>query len=575
MAEVSQRAYLGVDVGTGSARAGLFDRRGTLLGMGVEPIQTWRPEEDFVEQSSDDIWAACGTVVRAALKAAGIAASQVAGIGFDATCSLVALDLADRPVTVSPTGADTHNVVVWMDHRALQQQQAINATGHDVLRYVGGVISVEMETPKLLWLKQNLPDTWRRAARFFDLPDFLVYRATGVDVRSHCTTVCKWTYLGHENQGRGRWSEDYFQKVGLSDLLDDGASKIGSDVRPLGAIAGALGAKGASELGLEPGIPVGVAIIDAHAGGLGLLGVSLAGQSGASGDRAATAEAVTPELLEERLALIGGTSSCHMAVSRDAKFIPGIWGPYFSAMVPGLWLTEGGQSATGALIDHVIASHARAAELRTEAAAKGTNVYALLNGRLDALFAHAGESGAPFPAALARDLHVLPYFHGNRSPRADPTLRGMLSGLKLTDSVDSLALTYLATIQAIAHGTRHIIDTMNAHGYRIRTIVACGGDTKNPVFVREHADITGCHMVLPKASEAVLLGSAILGAVASGDYPADQAGTLRAMSALASVDRVIEPAAQPAVRSFHDAKHAVFQRMFADQIAYRELMLGA
>ena len=71
----------------------------------------------------------------------------------------------------------------------------------------------------------------------------------------------------------------------------------------------------------------------------------------------------------------------------------------------------------------------------------------------------------------------------------------MVSGLKLSDSVDSLALLYLATIQAIAHGTRHIIDTMNAHGYRIDTLLACGGDTKNPVFVREHADVTGCRVV--------------------------------------------------------------------------------
>jgi len=103
----------------------------------------------------------------------------------------------------------------------------------------------------------------------------------------------------------------------------------------------------------------------------------------------------------------------------------------------------------------------------------------------------------PFPAALTEELHVLPYFHGNRSPRADPTLRGMISGLKLTDSVESLALSYLATVQAIAHGTRHIIDTMNAAGFRIATIVACGGDSKNPVFVREHADVTGCRFLLP------------------------------------------------------------------------------
>jgi len=251
-----------------------------------------------------------------------------------------------------------------------------------------------------------------------------------------------------------------------------------------------------------------------------------------------------------------------MAVSREPNFVPGIWGPYYSAMIPGLWLTEGGQSATGALIDHVVRSHARSPELAREAKKRGTTVYALLNERLEQL-----AEGAAFPAELARELHVLPDHHGNRSPRADPSLRGMVSGLKLTDSVDSLALEYLATIQGIAHGTRHILDTMNAHGYRIDTIFACGGDTKNPVFVREHADATGCRVVLPKEPEAVLLGSAILGAVAAGDFPS----VLDAMAAMNAAERVIEPGGD-AVREFHAKKHAVFQRMYRDQMEYRRLM---
>lgn len=66
-----------------------------------------------------------------------------------------------------------------MDHRALSEAEEINVTNHQVLRFVGQVISPEMETPKLLWLKRNTPDTWRRAAHFFDLPDFLTWRATG------------------------------------------------------------------------------------------------------------------------------------------------------------------------------------------------------------------------------------------------------------------------------------------------------------------------------------------------------------------------------------------------------------
>ena len=548
---MAPKLYLGIDVGTGSARAGIFTATGRMLGHATQPIKLWRPAPDFAEHSSVDIWAACGRAVRGALKNARVSPDAIAGIGCDATCSLVVLDAKDRPVSVSPTGRAAQNVIVWMDHRAIPQASAINRTRHPVLRYVGGVISPEMQTPKLLWLKQNLPATWRRAARFLDLPDFLTYRATSDDTRSLCTTVCKWTYLGHRRGGG--WDESYFKRIGLGDLATEKFRRIGQKVAPMGASVGrGLTARAATELGLRAGTAVGVGIIDAHAGGLGVLGAGL------------RSSAIGAATLERRLALIGGTSSCHMAVSARPRFIPGIWGPYFSAMVPGLWLTEGGQSATGALIDHVIFSHAAAAPLAAEAKKAGRTIYELLNTRLDAL---AQMHGVRFPGELTRHLHVQPDFHGNRSPRADPTLRGAMSGLALSATVDDLALQYLAAVQAVAHGTRHIIDAMNRRGYRIDTLSACGGGTKNPVFLREHADITGCAIVLPREPEAVLLGSAMLGAVAAGRH----ASVATAMAAMSAAGRTLRPA-KGKVRAFHARKHQVFHRLHADFLAYRKIM---
>jgi FGGY-family pentulose kinase len=403
---------------------------------------------------------------------------------------------------------------------------------------VGGTISPEMEMPKLLWLKENLAESYRSARAFYDLPDWLVHRATGTDVRSLCSTVCKWTYVGHA-QG---WDEGFLRSIGLGDLVDERYARIGTKIRPLGERAGVVTGDAARDLGLVAGTPVSVSIIDAHAGGLGMLG-------GGEG-------------LERRLALIGGTSTCHMAVSRERKLVPGVWGPYFSAMVPDMWLTEGGQSATGALIDHVIASHALGAELGRDASARGTTAQAILNERLEVLAANE-----PFAARLTRDLHVLPDHHGNRSPRADPTLRGMVSGLSLEQDTGALALLYLATVQAIAHGTRHVIDTMRTHGLPIETIVACGGDTKNPLFLREHADVTGCRIVLPREPEAVMLGAAILGRVACGDSPS----VVDAMTTMTHTGSVIEPA-HGDVADYHAKKHSVFLRMYDDQMAYREAM---
>jgi ribulose kinase len=498
-------AVIGIDVGTGSARAGIFSTAGETLGRASRPIATWRPQPDFVQQSSADIWAAVAASVREALAEAD--AVRIRGIGFDATCSLVVLDQVGAPVSIDPAGAPGQDVIVWMDHRAQDEAAEINASGHPVLRYVGGRISPEMETPKLLWLKRHLSTAWATAGHFFDLPDFLTWRATGALSRSLCSTVCKWTYLGHER----RWDEGYFREIGLEDLADEGFRRIGTEILPLGsAVRGGLSAEAAAEFGLPPGIPVATSAIDAHAGGLGVIG---AGEDGA------------PDF-SRRLALIGGTSSCHMVVAPEPH------------------------AAYPALLD--------------EARGAGATIYQGLNARLGAL-----AVGREVPADLTEDLHILPDFHGNRSPRADAQLRGMISGLALSAGPDDLARLYLATIQAVAYGTRHIVETLNVGGYRIDTIIATGGGTKNPVFLQEHADATGCRIVLPREGEAVLLGAAILGAVA-GRVFADIAG---AMAAMTAVGEVVMPVGGPTA-AYHALKYAVFQRLYQDQIAYRALMRG-
>jgi FGGY-family pentulose kinase len=253
-----------------------------------------------------------------------------------------------------------------------------------------------------------------------------------------------------------------------------------------------------------------------------------------------------------------------MAVSTDPRFIEGVWGPYFSAMIPGLWLTEAGQSATGAVLDHIIYTHGAYPEAKKLADDEGVSIFDFLNKHLSKLQV---ELGFGHLAELTGELHVYPDFHGNRSPRANPTLRGMISGLKLSARVDDLALLYLSTVQAIAYELRNILEEMDAKGYAIKKLFACGGGLKNDVFLQAHADITGCELVLPQEPEAVLLGAAILGAVASDDF-ADILVAMKSMNRAGK--RVL--AQKGAIREFHDRKYRVFLRMYEDQLAYRALM---
>src|SRR6266436_8554920 len=319
-----RQAFIGIDVGTSSARAGVFDETGTLLATARNPITVWHEAGSVVEQSSSEIWAACAASVRAAMAEAAIPPSAVKGIGFDATCSLVVLDAAGDPLTVSASGNDQRNVIVWMDHRAVAEARLVNETQDDVLRYVGGTISPEMEIPKLLWLKRHLPSTYQAAGHFFDLADYLSFRATGSTVRSMCTLACKWNFLAHER----RWSKSYFESVGLGDLASDSYAKIGNEIVAPGTPLGAgLTKSAAQDFGLLKGTPVGASLIDAHAGGVGTIGGRE--KSGQSVDMC------------RRLAYIMGTSACIMATTSEPRFVPGVWGPYFSGMVPGFWLNEG------------------------------------------------------------------------------------------------------------------------------------------------------------------------------------------------------------------------------------------
>jgi FGGY-family pentulose kinase/HAD superfamily hydrolase (TIGR01509 family) len=484
MEDIQDKRYVvAVDVGTGSARAGVIDEFGRFAGRAEHSIRMNRHGADQAEHDSEDIWRAVCKAVHAALSQSGVDPIDIHGISFDATCSLVVRGSQGEQLTVSLTGEDKWDTIVWLDHRALAEADECTATGHEVLSFLGGVMSPEMETPKLMWLKRYLPETWARIGYVFDLADFLTWRASGSNVRSQCTLTCKWTYLAHETP---RWRRDYFEKIGLTDLLDNSLSRL--EVAEVGYAAGSLTDQAAHELGLTARCRVGIGLIDAYGGALGVIGAYASSSGG----------------IDRHLALIAGTSSCIMTLSREARPARGIWGPYLGAALNDYWLNEGGQSATGALLDHVIRLHGAGGE--PDAA-----MHRKITARIMEMRSTEGLD-------LAGRLHVLPDFHGNRSPFADPHALGVISGLSLDASFDSLCHLYWRTAVSIALGVRHILDALNENGYGIDTLHITGGHTKNPILMELYADATGCTVVEPLTEDATLLGTGMVAAYAAGFY---------------------------------------------------------
>lgn len=534
--------FIGIDVGTGSARAGIFTRNGQMVATAKHDIALYQDGPDSAEQSSDDIWRAVCACVREAMDVAGLEPEAIAGIGFDATCSLVVLGEGGAPLPVGTHGDASRDIIVWMDHRALDQAGRINRTKHPVLAYVGGTISPEMETPKLLWLKEHLPRSYQAAWQFFDLTDFLTWRASGSLARSTCTVTCKWTYLAHE----ARWDAGYFQAIGLGDLSGDGFARIGREIVPGGTALGAgLTAEAAAELGLRPGIAVAAGLIDAHAGGVGSVGVI-----------APHGTALT------RMAYVFGTSACTMASSREPLFIPGIWGPYFSAMAPGLWLSEGGQSGAGAAIEQLIGFHPAAPEAGRLAAAAGLSMPAWL---AEQALARAG--GPSDAVRLAEGLVVVPDFLGNRSPHADPLTRGLIAGLGMERDLAHLVALYVAGVTGIGYGLRQILEASRANGAVIEAIVLSGGAGRDPLIRQVLADCAGLPVLVPDGVDPVLLGSAMLGATAAGAFSSlDQA-----MSGMAPQASVCLPAGG-ATASLHDRRFSAFDQLQGAARSARDLM---
>lgn len=520
--------FLGVDVGTGSARAGIFTGSGQMLSQAAHPIRLWRQGETVVEQSSADIWATVCRAVTDAVAQADVDPSRILGIGFDATCSLVVVGPGGTALTASNSGDPVRDVIVWMDHRAEAQADRINTIGGIPLTYVGNRISPEMELPKLLWLKENLPQSFDRAQAFMDLTDYLTWRATGSDARSACTVTCKWTYLPH----LGGWDTGFLQKIGLGTLADSGFARIGAEiVAPGTALGQGLSASGAADLGLPAGIPVAAGLIDAHAGGLGSLPISHTGQA-------------LP------VAYVFGTSACLMASSRTPLKISGIWGPYLSAMLPDLWLLEGGQTVAGAAIDHVLRAHPAWAAANEAATTEGVSLLSWLE--------HRVVSRHPDISSAAREvarMHSVLDFAGNRAPLADPSLRGALTGISLSEDLLSLERTYIAAVLGVAYGARRIFSALEDAGAGTSLIVISGGAAKSALVRQLLADATGMSVARPRVSEPVLLGAAMLGAVAAGRKSSLDA----ARADMVALDGIAHPA--PGLSAFHDWKFSAYCRL--------------
>jgi FGGY-family pentulose kinase len=331
-----------------------------------------------------------------------------------------------------------------------------------------------------------------------------------------------------------------------------------------GDLAGHLCQRAAQDLHLPAGIPIGSGVIDAYAGWIGTVGAKVADLE---------QDDLDPCLSQSfsRLAVVAGTSTCHLLMSPKPIFVDGIWGPYRDCVIPGNWMAEGGQSATGQLLKHVLETHPAYKQAICQANSADMDVYDFLNGHLAGM---KMAISAPSIAYLGRYLFFYGDLWGNRSPIGDSNMSGSIVGLSADVSLENLALYYYGTMEFIALQTSHIVAKMNESGHDIRSIFMSGSQSKNNILMSLIATACNMPVVIPQYSHAAVChGAAMLGAKAA---TADKTGKTEMlwsiMKRMSKPGRIIRPTATPGVKELLKVKYKVFHEQCERQRAFRMMV---
>jgi ribulose kinase len=446
---------LSIDLGTEGARVGAYTDDGASLGSTHRPYRTTFPRPGWAEQDPHEWWAAFIDAARTLLASdACRSAGPVVSLASATTASTVAI--------VDESGSPLRPAILWMDSRAAPQAKrtAQFAADHPILSWSGGSDASEWLVPKAMWLKENEPAVYARSARIVEAIDYLTFRLTGRWVGSQMNAVCKY----NNDTIKGRFPVELYQALGIGDLV----TKLPDQILPVGSAAGALVSTVADELGISAGTPVAVGGIDAH--------VSLLACGG------------SPQGV---VSLVSGTSSAIIAEVDEPVSTTELWGPYPRALRASKWLVEGGQVTSGSVLKWA-----------------GENIMGVDREDLAALIA-----GATAVAPGAHGLRALDTFMGNRTPFRDARLRGAVVGLTLGTTREEL---YRAAVEAVACGTKSVIDSFERAGVACDRLVFSGGIEKNSLWQQVTVDVLGRETEIVDGDNLTLRACAVIAATGAG-----------------------------------------------------------
>lgn len=456
-------AYLlGLDISTTGAKALLIDERGNVAASAIAEYSLSTPYPLWSEQAPADWWQGACASIQAALKQAWLTGDAVSGIGL--TGQMHGLVLLDR------SGQVLRPAILWNDQRTGPQcaeiTEKVGGLGR-LLALTGNAVLPGFTAPKILWVRQNEPAVYARAAHVLLPKDYVRYRLTG----EYVTEVSDASGTALFDVARRRWSD------ALLRALDIPANWL-PHCTESAQVSGQISLMAAQATGLNAGTPV----------------------VGGGGDQAAQAVG-SGAVKAGVISITSGTSGVVFAPSDT--FVAEAQGRLhaFCQAVPGKWHLMGVMLSAGGSfrwLRDILGEPERATARLT-----GDDPYDLMT--REAARAPGGSDGLLF----------LPYLTGERTPYPDPQARGAFVGLTVRHGKHHLVRSVL---EGVSFGLRDSLELVKSLGIPITQVRASGGGAKSPLWRQIQADVFGTELVLINVTEGAAFGTALLAGVGAGIF---------------------------------------------------------
>jgi xylulokinase len=496
---MSKGYLLGIDIGTYESKGVITTLDGELVTMQVNPHKMDIPRAGWAEHDPEAVWwGDFVVVVKKLLAASDIKPEEILSVGISA----IAPDLLPVDKDCKPLRAG--GILYGVDTRAAAEIDELNAKiGADIIfKKTGNMLSSQAVGPKILWLKKNEPDVYKKAYKVVTASSFIIARLTGNFVIDHLTASF-WVPL--YDLEKKNWDKDFCQGIVEPERL--------ADILWTPDVAGKITREAAALTGLAEGTPVITGTADAASEAVSV-GVVNPGQMMVMYGStifmfAVTARPVSDERLWACQYVFSGTSALGMGMATSGSLTR--W--FRDKLAPDLVAAEeaGGENAYGALVK-------------------------------DAEKIAPGSEG----------LLVLPYFSGERTPINDPRAKGVFFGLTLAHS---RAHMFKATLEGMGYGVRHHMDVMQAMNAEPKEIIAVGGGTKNKVWLQAISDICKVPQKVPALTMGASYGDAFLAGLGIGLFK-----SYNDINTWIKDVKVVQP--NPANEAIYDRYHELYLELY-------------